>query len=89
MDGHDRPPPCGGRRGERDKHARYPGAQLTPFVLETGGRMGAEARLWLLEQVRQLPGDQEQRELARAYKVLGAGLQGFTARQLRKAAGLK
>ena len=78
-----------GRRGERDKHARYPGAQLTPFVLETGGRMGAEARLWLLEQVRQLPGDQEQRELARAYKVLSAGLQAFTARQLRKAAGLK
>ena len=77
------------RRGERDKHARYPGARLTPFVLEAGGRMGAEARFWLLSQVRQMPEDQQQRELARAYKVLSCGLQADTAKQLRSAAGLR
>ena len=77
------------RRGEREKHARYPGARLTPFVLEAGGRLGAEARLWLLGQVRRLPEDQQPRELARAYKVLFCGLQAATARQLRKAAGLR
>ena len=77
------------RRGERDKHARYPGDRLTPFVLEAGGRLGAEGRLWLLGQVRRLPEDQQARELARAYKVLSCGLQAATARQLRKAAGLR
>jgi len=77
------------RRGEREKHTRYPGNRLTPFVLEAGGRLGAEARLWLLGQARLLPEDQQPRELARAYKVLSCGLQAAAARQLRKAAGLR
>ena len=36
------------RRAEREKHERYPGPRLTPFAVETPGRLGAEARLWLL-----------------------------------------
>ena len=76
-------------RGERDKHKRYPGSQLTAFILEAGGRLGAEARLWLLQQIRQLPDDVQTRELARAYKVLSCGLQADIATQMRKAAGLR
>ena len=36
------------RTGEREKHARYPGDRLTPFVIETPGRLGGEARQWLV-----------------------------------------
>jgi hypothetical protein len=76
------------RRGERQKHARYPGERLVPFVLETSGRMGAEARHWLKAQVRELPEDLQSKELGRAYKVLSCALQSQVARQLRQAAGL-
>ena len=77
------------RRGERDKHKRFPGSQLTAFILEAGGRLGAEARLWLLQQIRQLPDDVQTRERARTYKVLSCGLQADIATQMRKAAGLR
>ena len=77
------------RRGEREKHARYPGERLVPFVLECGGRLGGEARQWLRAQVEQLPEDTRPSELIRAYRVLSCALQGQLARQLRKAAGLK
>lgn len=77
------------RRGEREKHARYPGSRLVPFVLETPGRVGGEARHWLKAQTRQLPEDQQAKELSRAYKVLSCALQSQVASQLRKAAGLR
>ena len=76
------------RRGEREKHARYPGDRLVPFVLECGGRLGGEARQWLRSHVAQLPEDTRQQELTRAHKVVSCALQGQVARQLRKAAGL-
>ena len=77
------------RRAEREKHERYPGQQLTPFAVETPGRLGAEARLWLLTQVRRLPADTQVRELARAYRVISCAVQASVARQLRRAAGLR
>ena len=77
------------RRAERSKHERYPGPQLVPFALEVGGRVGAEARAFLLGEVRELPPDVQQRELQRAYKVVSCALQTELARQLRKAAGVK
>ena len=40
-------------------------------------------------QVRLLPEDEQQRELASAYKVLSCGLQADVAKQLRSAAGLR
>ena len=43
------------RRGEREKHARYPGERLTPLVFEAQGRVGAEAKQWLNSQVAGLP----------------------------------
>ncbi|CAK0858663.1 unnamed protein product, partial [Prorocentrum cordatum] len=73
---------CGeaSRRGERDKHARYPGERLTPFVFEAGGRLGAETRVWLKAEVRRLPDAEQARELARAHRALTCGLQGELAR---------
>ena len=76
------------RRAELQKHQRYPGDNLTPFAVETPGRVGAEARAWLLAQVRQLPAEEQARELLRAYKVVSCAVQGHVAQQLRKAAGL-
>ena len=77
------------RRGEREKHARYEGDRLVPFVLETHGRIGAEARYWLNSQISRLPPDQQAAELQRAYKCLSSTLQTQLARQLRSAAGLR
>lgn len=76
-------------RAERQKNERYPGPLLTPFVVETPGRLGAEARLWLLKHVRELPVEQQAKELTRAYQVVSCAVQGTVASQLRKAAGLK
>ena len=77
------------RRAERQKHERYPGPLLTPFVVETPGRLGAEARFWLLAQVRTSPPEAQSRELVRAYQVVSCAVQGEVARQLRRAAGLR
>ena len=60
------------RRAERGKHEKYPGPRLTPFAVETTGRIGAEARGWLLSQVRTQPEETQFLELARAYKVVSA-----------------
>jgi len=77
------------RRAEREKHERYPGERLTAFAVETAGRLGAEARQWLLSHVRELPDDEQQAELARAYCVVSCAVQRHVARQLRQAAGLR
>ena len=77
------------RRAEREKHERYPGPQLTAFVVELSGRLGGEARLWLKQQVQQhVPEDQWTRELGRAYKAVSCTVQSQLALQLRRASGL-
>ena len=77
------------RRAERTKHERYPGEELTAFVVELPARLGGEAREWLKQQVRQLPPDTWTHELTRAYKTVSCTVQSWMARQLRKASGLK
>ena len=77
-----------GRRGEREKHLRYTGGSLTAFIVESGGRLGAEARQWLRRHVEELPRDTQAGELNRAYKVVSCAVQSQIARQLRAAAGL-
>ena len=77
------------RRAERAKHERYPGPQLTAFVVELPGRLGGEARLWLKQQVQKLPRDLWTTELNRAYKVISCTMQSQVALQLRSAAGLR
>ena len=79
------------RRGEREKHQRHDAAgdALIAFAVESAGRLGGEAKLWLRKQVGELPEDTRPRELARAYKVISCAVQTHVARQLRKASGLK
>ena len=77
------------RRGERDKHARYPGDALTAFVVEACGRLGAEARQWLRRLAQGLPEDTRTAELTRAYKVISCAVQTEHAEQLRRAICLK
>ena len=77
------------RRGEREKHTRYPGQRLIPFIVETLGRIGAEARFWLLQQIRQLPEDLQATELDRAYRTISCAVHSEAAKQLRKAAALR
>ena len=77
------------RRGERDKHARYHGDRLVPCVVETGGRVGTEACHWLHALTRDLPKDQQAKELTRAYEAVSCALHSEGARQLRSSAGLR
>jgi len=78
------------RVAEREKHARYPGDRLTPFVVESPGRLGGEARQWLLRQVKgQCTDDRLGAEVVRAYKVVSCVVQTQLALQRRKAAGLR
>lgn len=77
------------RRAERAKHERYPGQQLTAFVVELPGRLGGEARQWLKQLVMQLPSDLQLREFARAYKVISCTVQSQLALQLRRASGYR
>ena len=60
-----------------------------PFAVETSGRLGAEARLWLLTQVRELPYDIRFKELLREYAVVSCAVQLEVAKQLRRAVNLK
>ena len=76
------------RRGERKKHARYFGEQLTAFAVETYGRVGAEARQWLKRMSAELPEELQTAELTRAYKVISCAVQSELAEQLRAASGL-
>ena len=77
------------RRAERAKHERYPGENLTAFVVELPGRLGGEAREWLKKQVRHMPPDTWSHELTRAYKTISCTVQSWMARQLRAASGLR
>ena len=77
------------RRGEREKHCRYPSDQLTAFVVEHGGRLGGEARQWLRRHIEQLPDDVQTHEARRAYKVVSCAVQSQIARQLRAASGMR
>ena len=77
------------RRGEREKHTRYPGDRLTAFAVESYGRIGAEARQWLRKLAAELPDDVRAAEMTRAYKVISCAVQSELAVQLRAASGLK
>ena len=76
-------------RGEREKQCRYPGEQLTAFVVKHGGRLGGGARQWLRRHIEQLPDDMQTNEALRAYKVVSCAVQSQIARQLRAASGMR
>ena len=68
------------RRASIMKHTRYPSADLIPFALETGGRIGTEARALLLKIAE--ASDDSQTELAYLYRAVSSVLQDGIARQL-------
>ena len=51
--------------------------------------MGAEARLRLSSQIKELPVGIQNSERIRAYKAISCAVQAQVAKQQRKAAGLK
>ena len=70
------------RRAEISKRSRYPTAELVPFAIETGGRLGADARAFL---VRCADGALDPtKELQYLYRAVSSCLQDGVARQLLK-----
>ena len=69
------------RRAAVAKRERYPSVDLVPFALETGGRLGTEARALLLKMAR--AADDEARELQLLYRAVSSVLQDGVARQLQ------
>ena len=59
---------------EKEKHRRYPGPDLVPFVLEANGRLGEEAEL-LLRSVAPLDPSERAAEISAAKRSLSTLLQ--------------
>ena len=68
------------RRAAMGKRLKYDSADLVPFALETGGRVGGDARALLQALVAEA--DDPAFELAYAYRALSSVLQDGVARQL-------
>lgn len=68
------------RRAEVAKRARYPSEELVPFAVETGGRLGADARAFLVRCAD--ASDDPARELQYLYRAVSSVLQDGVARQL-------
>ena len=68
------------RRAAAAKRAKYESPDLIPFAVETGGRLGTDARL-LLRALAEATPDPD-RELQFAYRAISAVLQDGVARQL-------
>ena len=73
------------RRASIAKHARYPSADLVPFALETGGRLGTEARSLLIKMAD--AADNPALEIQYLYRAVSSVLQDGVARQLEACLG--
>ena len=69
------------RRAEIAKRRRYPTDDLVPFALETGGRLGSEARAFLLRCASR--SDNPTTEIQYLYRAISSVLQDGVARQLQ------
>ena len=69
------------RRAEVAKRARYPIADLVPFAVETGGRLGADARAFLVRCAQ--ASDEPARELQYLYRAVSSVVQDGVARMLQ------
>ena len=69
------------RRAETSKRSRYRTADLVPFALETGGRLGSDARAFL-QRCADASEDPDA-ERAYLYRAVSSLLQGGVARQLQ------
>ena len=66
------------RRAEVAKRSRYPSAELIPFAIETGGRLGADARAFLMRCAQASP--EPAREISYLYRAVSSVLQDGVAR---------
>ena len=68
------------RRAECTKRASYPTADLVPFALETGGRLGNAARAFVMRMAE--AAEHPTTERLRLYRAISSTLQDGVARQL-------
>jgi hypothetical protein len=68
------------RRAAVAKHAKYESEDLVPFALETGGRLGTEARAYLRRLAQSA--EDPNAEMLYLYKAVSVTLQSGVARQL-------
>ena len=73
-------------RREKQKHQRWPGAGLYPFVLDVRGRWGKEARAFMMATVGNLPKDERTEAVKRCRRMVPVALQTRVAEQLLTAA---
>ena len=69
------------RRAAIAKRARYPTPDLVPFPLETGGRLGVEARSFIAKMAN--ASEHRTTEFAYLYRAVSSVLQDGVARQLQ------
>ena len=72
------------RRAAIAKRSRYDSADLVPFALETGGRLGADARALLMKLAD--AADDRDEEIQFLYRAVSSVLQDGVARQLQVSA---
>ena len=72
------------RRAAITKRMRYPAPDLVPFALETGGRMGVDARALLNRMA--LAAEDPAAERQYLYRAISSVLQDGVARQLQRSA---
>lgn len=70
------------RHAECTKRTRYPTADLVPFALETGGRIGNSARAFVIRMAEAT--ERPATERLRLYRAISSTLQDGVARQLEK-----
>lgn len=68
------------RRAAVAKRARYPNPELVPFAVETGGRLGTDARALLARMAN--AADDRHNEIQYLYRAVSSVLQDGVARQL-------
>ena len=70
------------RRAAIAKRERYTSADLVPFALETGGRLGADARALLMRMAE--AAEDKHQEIQLLYRAVSSVLQDGVARQLQQ-----
>ena len=71
-----------GRRAEIAKRARYGAADLVPFAIETGGRLGTQARAFLQRCAE--AAEEPSREIVYLQRAISSVLQNSVAYQLER-----
>jgi len=72
-------------RREKVKHVRYPGDGLFPFVVDTRGRWGSEAKAWAAAAVRHLPQEERSRQIRKLRVSVSLAVQHAVAEQILSA----